>query len=57
MKWGVCSTALKDAVMPAAAQDRKPYPFTLGEMVHNIEVLEAITISAEDRRTVAIKDL
>ena len=38
----------------AAAGNREPYPFTLDEMVHNIEVLEAIAISAEDNRTVAI---
>jgi len=41
----------------AAAQGHKPYPFTLDEMIHNIEVLEAISISAEDRRTVAVKDI
>lgn len=33
------------------------YPFTPDQMVHNIEVLEAITRSAEDRRTVAISEL
>lgn len=41
----------------AAAQGRAPYPFTPDQMVHNIEVLEAIAISSEDRRTVAIQDL
>jgi predicted dehydrogenase len=40
-----------------AAQSRAPYPFTLDQMVHNIEVLEAITLSAEDRRTVIVSDL
>ena len=34
-----------------------PYPFTAQEMVHNIEVLEAITRSAEDGRTVEIAEL
>ncbi|MGI9499759.1 MAG: Gfo/Idh/MocA family protein [Geminicoccaceae bacterium] len=33
------------------------YPFTLEEMIHNIEVLEAITLSALDRRTVRIDSL
>ena len=37
-----------------ACQGRAPYPFTLEQMVHNIEVLEAIAQSAEDRRTVTI---
>ncbi|WP_146344956.1 Gfo/Idh/MocA family protein [Phaeobacter marinintestinus] len=41
----------------AAAMGESEYPFTLDQMVHNIEVLEAITISAEDRRTVFIRDL
>ena len=34
-----------------------PYPFTMDEMVHNIEVLEAIALSSEDRRTVEISEL
>ena len=34
-----------------------PYPFTMEEMVHNIEVLEAIALSSEDRRTVEISEL
>jgi predicted dehydrogenase len=41
----------------AACQDREVYPFTLDQMVHNIEVLEAITLSAEDRRTIEIAEL
>lgn len=40
----------------AAARGRAPYVFTLDEMVHNIEVLEAITRSAEDRSTVCLSD-
>lgn len=38
----------------AAAQGKSPYLFTVEEMLHNIEVLEAITLSAEDRRTVTL---
>ncbi len=38
----------------AAAQGKAPYLFTTEEMLHNIEVLEAITLSAEDRRTVSL---
>ncbi|MEM6761262.1 MAG: Gfo/Idh/MocA family oxidoreductase [Pseudomonadota bacterium] len=38
----------------AAANGTAPYPFTYEEMVHNIEVLEAIARSAEDRRTITI---
>ncbi|MEP1209562.1 MAG: Gfo/Idh/MocA family oxidoreductase [Rhizobiaceae bacterium] len=41
----------------AAAQGRAEYQFTLEEMLHNIEVLEAITLSAESRRTVDISEL
>lgn len=41
----------------AAAEGRAPYAFTLDEMVHNIEVLEAITLSAEDRRTVSLDEI
>lgn len=41
----------------AAALGQEEYRFTLDEMVHNIEVLEAITISAEDNRTVFIADI
>lgn len=40
-----------------AALGLSPYPFTIEQMVHNIEVLEAIAISAEDRRTVEISEL
>ncbi len=41
----------------AAALGEADYLFTNEEMVHNIEVLEAIATSAEDRRTVFIKEL
>ncbi|MEM9220977.1 MAG: Gfo/Idh/MocA family oxidoreductase [Pseudomonadota bacterium] len=41
----------------AAACGEASYPFTTEEMVHNIEVLEAIAISAEDRRTVEVASL
>lgn len=41
----------------AAIVGTAAYPFTPEQMVHNIEVLEAIAISAEDRRTVQISDL
>ncbi len=54
--WTDAVTANLEA-FAAAARDRKPYLFTLDEMVHNIEVLEAIAISAEDKRTVALKDI
>jgi predicted dehydrogenase len=40
-----------------AAIGQTSYPFTLEEIVHNIEVLEAITISVVDRRTVRINSL
>ncbi|MGI9492505.1 MAG: Gfo/Idh/MocA family protein [Geminicoccaceae bacterium] len=40
-----------------AAIGEADYPFTFEEMVHNIEVLEAITLSALDRRTVRIDSL
>ena len=40
-----------------AAQGSAVYPFSSEELVHNIEVLEAITISAESRRTVLVKDM
>ncbi|MGH1483770.1 MAG: Gfo/Idh/MocA family protein [Geminicoccales bacterium] len=54
--WSDAVTANLEA-FSAAAQGLAPYPFTLDQMVHNIEVLEAITISSEERRTVAISDL
>ncbi|MEM6634648.1 MAG: Gfo/Idh/MocA family oxidoreductase [Pseudomonadota bacterium] len=41
----------------AAARQEAPYPFSTEQMVHNIEVLEAIAISATDRRTVRIAEL
>ncbi|MEP3275452.1 MAG: Gfo/Idh/MocA family oxidoreductase [Stappiaceae bacterium] len=40
-----------------AVRGEAPYPFSIEEMVHNIEVLEAITISAEQQRTVHISEL
>ena len=40
-----------------AALGAADYPFTLDQMVHNIEVLEAITRSASDRHTVTINSL
>ncbi|RMF41555.1 MAG: gfo/Idh/MocA family oxidoreductase [Alphaproteobacteria bacterium] len=45
-----------DAFMRAATGEA-PYPITPEEMIHNIEVLEAITISAAEGRTVAIAEL
>lgn len=44
--------AFRDACLGVA-----PYPFTPEEMVHNIEVLEAVARSAETRETVRIADL
>ncbi len=41
----------------AAIAGAAEYPFTPEQMVHNIEVLEAIARSAEDRRTVDIAEL
>ena len=41
----------------AAIAGTAEYPFTPDQMVHNIEVLEAIALSAEDRRTVEISEL
>ncbi len=41
----------------AAIAGTAEYPFTAEQMVHNIEVLEAITRSAEDNRTVQIAEL
>ena len=41
----------------AAISGDARYPFTTEQMVHNIEVLEAIARSAEDRRTVQISEL
>ncbi len=54
--WTDAVTANLEA-FAAAAQGRSPYLFSTEEMVHNIEVLEAITVSAEDNRTVTIPDL
>ncbi|MEM0908104.1 MAG: Gfo/Idh/MocA family oxidoreductase [Pseudomonadota bacterium] len=41
----------------ASVKGEAHYPFTHEELIHNIEVLEAITRSAEDRRTVHIAEL
>ena len=55
--------AFEDAVVhnlkafAAAIAGTAEYPFTSEEMVHNIEDLEAVTRSAEDRRTVEIAEL
>lgn len=38
----------------AAIRDESPYPYTTQEMVHNIEVLDAIAHSADSGRTVPI---
>ena len=53
--WADTVTANLEA-FAEAAMGKTAYPFTLEEMVHNIEVLEAIKISAEDRKTVFIAD-
>ncbi|MFQ5624283.1 MAG: Gfo/Idh/MocA family protein [Paracoccaceae bacterium] len=40
-----------------AARGEAPYPFSPEEIVHNIEVLEAISIAAEEHRTVRIDEV
>lgn len=40
-----------------AAQGRAPYPFTNAEMVHNIQVLEAIARSADTGQSVKLADV
>ena len=55
-EWSDAVTANLEA-FARAAQGQAPYPFTPDELVHNIEVLEAITRSAETRETVWIKDI
>lgn len=40
-----------------AAIGEESYPFTNDQLVHNIEVLEAITVSAEEQRTVKISEV
>ncbi|SNS86708.1 Gfo/Idh/MocA family protein [Tropicimonas sediminicola] len=40
-----------------AAEGRAPYPFTPEEMVHNIQVLEAIALSAETGQAVTLADI
>ncbi len=41
----------------AAVTGQGTYPFTLEQMAHNIEVLEAIARSAEHRQSVAIREI
>jgi predicted dehydrogenase len=55
-EWSDAVTANLEA-FAHAVQGQAPYPFTPDELVHNIEVLEAITRSAETRETVQIKDI
>ncbi|MGI9416446.1 MAG: Gfo/Idh/MocA family protein [Geminicoccaceae bacterium] len=55
-EWNDAVVANLEAFHRAAIGEAN-YPFTLEEMVHNIEVLEAITLSASDRRTVRIDSL
>jgi predicted dehydrogenase len=40
-----------------AATGRAAYPFTNAEMVHNIQVLEAIAVSAETGKSVSLSDI
>lgn len=40
-----------------AAMGRAEYPFTTQEMVHNIQVLEAITLSADSGKAVTLSDI
>ncbi|WP_376877946.1 Gfo/Idh/MocA family protein [Albirhodobacter sp. R86504] len=40
-----------------AAQGKAPYPFTNAEMIHNIQVLEAIALSAETGESVRLADI
>jgi len=40
-----------------AARGEAAYAFTFEEMLHNIELLEAITLSAEERRTVTVDSI
>lgn len=51
--WNDAVVANLEAFM-RAARGGAPYPFTPEQMVHNIEVLEAIAASAENRETVRI---
>lgn len=55
-EWADAVTTNLEAFAHAARGD-SPYPFTPEQMIHNIEVLEAITISAEHRKTVALNDV
>jgi len=54
--WTDAVTANLEA-FSAAAQGAQTYPFTMDEMIHNIEVLEAITLSAENRQTICVRDI
>ncbi len=54
--WTDAVTANLEA-FSAAARGTQPYPFTMDEMVHNIEVLEAIARSAENRQTISMSDI
>jgi len=55
-EWNDAVIANLEAFRRAAIGETN-YPFTFEEMVHNIDVLEAITLSALDRRTVRIDSL
>lgn len=52
--WTDCVTANLEAFADAI-EGTAPYPHTTEQMVHNIEVLEAIASSAESRQTVLIE--
>jgi predicted dehydrogenase len=54
--WEDSVTANLEAFAHAAA-GRAPYPFTNDEMVHNIQVLEAIARSAETEQAVKLMDI
>ena len=56
LEWEDAVVLNLEAFAAAIAGDA-PYPFTPEQMVHNIEVLEAIERSAEDRRSVQISEL
>jgi predicted dehydrogenase len=56
IEWNDAVVANLEAFRRAAIGQAR-YPFTLDQLVHNIEVLEAITLSAADRRTVRIDSL
>ena len=54
--WNDAVVANLDAFRRAAIGEAD-YPFTPEQMVHNIEVLEAITLSALDRQTIRVDSL